>query len=94
MEVAQALAGRVDRLGDHRRLHVLATVAGGGRVGQVPGVELDDDRAPRCDLLGDLLGQRPVGLHLVDVDAEQGLEVLGRGLEERPLVALEVHRER
>ena len=46
---------------------------------------------PLLELLGDLLGQRPVGLHLVDVDAEQRLEVLGRRLEERPLIAFEVH---
>ncbi len=43
------------------------------------------------DLLGGLLGQRSVRLHLVHVDPEQQLEIVGERLEERPLVALEVH---
>jgi hypothetical protein len=40
------------------------------------------------NLIGDLDQQRTVGPHLVDVDPEQELEILGRGLE-RPLVAFE-----
>ena len=69
---------------------MLATVARRRRVGQVPGVELDDERTVVRELLGDLLGQRPVGLHLVDVDTVKPFQVFGRRLEEGPLVALEV----
>lgn len=88
--VAEGLGGTVDRLGDHRRLDVLAPIAGGRGVGQEPGVELDGHRPPGLEQLGDLVGQRAPRLHLVDVDAEQVLEVARVGLEERPLIALEV----
>ena len=90
VEVAQPAAFEVDRLGGDRGLHVLAAVAGGGGVRQEPRVQLDDDRATVVDLLGDLQRQRTVGLHLVDVDAEERLEVLGRRFEEGPLVAFEI----
>ena len=90
VEVAHPAAVQVDRLGDHRALDVIAAIARRRRVGEEPRVELDDDRPAVVDLLGDLDRQRPVGLHLVDVDPEERLEILGRGLEERPLVALEV----
>ena len=69
---------------------MLAPVRGRLRVGQVPRIELDDHRPSLPKLLDEMLGQRPVELHLVDVDAEQPLEVLPFRLEERPLVALEV----
>ncbi len=91
VEVAETLAHPVDRLDGDRRLHVLAAVARRRRVRQVPRVELDDDRVPLGDLLRGLVGQGPIGLHLVDVDPEERLEIVRRRLEERPLVALEVH---
>ena len=69
---------------------VFAPVAGRRRVWQIPGVELDDDRAAGVDLLGDLQRQRSIRLHFVDVDAEQRLEIGRVRLEERPLVALKV----
>lgn len=73
---------------------MLAAVARRRRVGQVPRVQLDDQRLPGREQLGDLNRQRPVGLHLVDVDAKQLLQILRLWLEEGPLVALEVHPDR
>ena len=47
VEVTQRLGFGIDRIGRHRGLDVLGPVAGGRGVGQVPRVELDDDRATR-----------------------------------------------
>ena len=69
---------------------MFAAVAGGHRVWQIPGVKLHDQGPAGGELRRDLLGQRAVGLHLVHVDAEQQLQVLGCRLQERPLIALEV----
>ena len=91
VEVPQQLAVHVDRLRDDRRFHVLVAIARRGGVREVPRVDLDRHRPPVGELLGDLRRQRPVRLHLVDVDPEEPLEILRRRLEERPLVALEVH---
>ena len=91
MEVAQPFTARIDALYRDRALDVFGAIGRCRGIGQIPGVQLDDQRSVLGDLLGRLLRQRPVGLHLVHVDSEQQLEVLCKRLEERPLVALEVH---
>jgi hypothetical protein len=101
VEVAHALGLAVDRLRCDGRLQVLAPVAGGGGVGQVPRVDLDEDGPSQAQLLLDVLGQGAVGQHLVNVDAEEPVEVAVGRLEVGELVAFPVgaedeaeHRER
>ena len=88
--VVEPFGDRVDHLGADRGLDVGLPVARSMPVGEVPGVDLDDQRPSLADLLEELERDRTVGLRLVRLDPEEEGEVLGERLEERPLVALEV----
>ena len=59
-------------------------------VGQEPGVRLHRAQPAHGQLLLHVVDHRPPDVHLGDLEPEQRPEVLGRELEERPLVALEV----
>ena len=67
-----------------------APVAGAFGVGQVPGVDLDEHGAAVRQLLGDVIGQRPIGQHLVHVDSEQPLQVGVPGFGVGELITLPV----
>ena len=57
---------------------------------EVVGVRLDDHRPAETELLEDVLGERAVDDELLHLEPVQACEILGRRLEERPLVAFEV----
>ena len=94
VEVAEHLGVQVDGLDDERALHVVLPVVRRHDVGQVEGVDLGDQCLADGQPGRRLLGQGPVGLHLVEVEPVEREQVLGGRLEERPLVDLEVHRGR
>ena len=65
-----------------------------GGVGEVEGVDLGGEQPAHLELLLDVVLEPAPRVHLGDVEAVERSQVLERELEELPLVALEVDRER
>ena len=62
-------------------------------VGQEPRIDLDRAQPAEEELLDDMVDDRLPNVQLGDLEPEQRAEILGRELEEGPLVALEVGAE-
>ena len=94
VEVAQPPVLPVEHLHDHPGLGVVGPVGDPGRVGQIPGVDLDGEEVALGQVVGQVLDDRPPGVQLVHLEPEQRPQVLHRELEQGPLVAVEVGAER
>ena len=77
-------------LGTMARLGVGDAVRDTRRVGQEPGVRLHDEQPPQLELLDGVVEGGAPDVHLGHLQPEERPEILGRELEEGPLVALEV----
>jgi hypothetical protein len=71
---------------------MLGPIGDAAGIGEMVGVDLDQDKAAARELLLDMIDQRPIDRQFLDIETEQGFEI-GRGdFEESELVAFEILR--
>ena len=94
VKVSESLRRPIDSLDRYRRLGMLDAVRYACRVGKMKRVDLDEHDPSERYLLDDVSHDRPPDRELLYVDAVQVLKISERRLEERPLIALEVWKQR
>ena len=94
VEIAQSSGVEVQIRQDDGGFRVLPPVVGAEGVRQPEGVSLGADELARAQAFDCMIKERTPDIELLHIDAIQVAQLIVRWLEERPLIALEVHRDR
>src|SRR4029450_635167 len=94
VEVTEPPVVRVQSLDRDRRLHMLRAVGRTQCVGQVKSIHLDDGGPAQHELFSHLRREGAPYVQLEHGDPVEHVEIGGRKLEKRPLIAFESYRER
>jgi hypothetical protein len=94
VEIPEPSIRAIEHVRHDRGLDVIELVRDARGIGKVEGVDLGRQQPAHLELFLDVVLQAAPRVHLGDIDPVERPQILGRELEELPLVALEVDGER